>query len=117
LTVYLGTEEPTQVNAKTEAMHIPVRVTTPDPTAADDYDVLDNGRFISFYDSFRYLRTQITPGHEETFEIDSRIRAVTRSFMSRKDIFFSKKIDLWTRKQLYLQIPLNIIYRDAIPRL
>jgi hypothetical protein len=29
--------------------------------------------------------------------------------MSMKDIFFNKKIDLKTRKQLYLQIPLNIV--------
>jgi hypothetical protein len=109
LTVHLGTKEPTRVTAKTEAMHIPARGTTPEPTATADYDVLDNGRFISFCDSFRYLGTQITPDLDETFEIDTRIRAATKAFMSMKDIFFNKKIDLKTRKQLYLQIPLNIV--------
>jgi hypothetical protein len=52
LTVHLGTKEPNRVTSKTEAMHIPARGTTLDPTATEDYDVLDNSRFISFYDSF-----------------------------------------------------------------
>jgi hypothetical protein len=73
--------EPTRVTAKTEAMHIPARGTTSDPTATADYDVLDNSRFISFYDSFRYLGTQITPDLDETFEINTRIRAATKAFM------------------------------------
>jgi hypothetical protein len=33
----------------------------------------------------------------------------TKAFVSMKDIFFDRKIDLKTRKQLYLQIPLNIV--------
>jgi hypothetical protein len=37
---------------------------------------------------------------EEIFVIDTRIRAATASFMSMKDIFFNKKIDLRTRKEL-----------------
>jgi hypothetical protein len=82
-------KEPNIVTAKTEAMHIPARgFTTPDPTATEGYDVLDNGRFISFCGFFRYLGTQITPDHlEETFEIDTRIRAATRSFTSMKNLF------------------------------
>jgi hypothetical protein len=109
LNVHLGTKEPTRVNTKTEAMHIPARGTTPDRTATADYDVLDNSRFISFCDSFRYLGTQITPDLDETFEIKTQIRAATKAFMSMRDIFFNRKIDLKTRKQLYLQIPLNIV--------
>ena len=45
LAVHLGTKEPTRVPGKTEAMHFPARGTTPDPTATDDYDVLDNSCF------------------------------------------------------------------------
>jgi hypothetical protein len=108
LTVHLGTKVPTRVNTKIEAIHNPARGTTPEPAATADYDVLDNGRFISFCDLFRYLGTQSTPDLDETFEIDTRIRAATKAFMSMKDIFFNRKIDQKTRKQLYLQIPLNI---------
>jgi hypothetical protein len=74
LTVHLGTKEPTRVTANTEALHIPDRGTTPDSTATAGYDVLDNSRFISFCDSFRYLGTQITPNLDETFEINTLIR-------------------------------------------
>jgi hypothetical protein len=98
LTVHLGTRKPNQVTAKTEAMHIPARGTTPEPMKTADYDMLDNGRFISFCDSFRYLGTQITPDLEETFETDTRIRAASRAFMSKGDIFFNRKIDQKTRK-------------------
>jgi hypothetical protein len=89
-------------------MHILTRSELAVPSATADYDVGDNGNFISFCDSFRYLGPQITPDLEESFDIDSRVRAAVRSFMSLKDIFFNKKIHMRTRKQLYVQTPMNL---------
>jgi hypothetical protein len=41
---------------------------------------------------------------EENSDIDIRIRAT---------IFFDKKVDLRTRKQLYMQIPMNIALKGC----
>jgi hypothetical protein len=52
LTVHPGTKEPNRVPSKTEAMYIPARSTPTEPSATEDYDVGDNRKFISYYDSF-----------------------------------------------------------------
>jgi hypothetical protein len=51
------------------------------------------------------------PRHDTGTEARHRNqRPRPEAFMSMKDIiFFNKKIDLKTREQLYLQIPLNIV--------
>jgi hypothetical protein len=81
LTVHLGTEEPHRVISKTEAMYIPARSTTADPSVVEDYNVGDNGNFISFYDSFRYLGTQISPDLNKS--VDASIGAA--SFFEREE--------------------------------
>jgi hypothetical protein len=57
------------------------------PPATEDYDVGDSRNIISFCDSFRCFETQVTPDLEESFDIDTRIRAATAAFMAMKDIF------------------------------
>jgi hypothetical protein len=74
------------------------------PTATEDYDVGDNGDFISFCDPFRYLGTHITPDLDESF--DELLQA---SFMVKKAIFFDKRIDLRTCKQFHM-----VLYGNAI---
>jgi hypothetical protein len=74
--------EPNPVTSKTEAMDIPARSMTADPSTIEDYNAGHNSNIISFCDSFRYLATQIKPDLEETSDIDTRIRAATRAFMA-----------------------------------
>jgi hypothetical protein len=47
VTIHFGTKEPDRATSKTEAMYIPARTTTADPSVTEDYDFRDNGNFIN----------------------------------------------------------------------
>jgi hypothetical protein len=47
-------KESNRVTSMTEAMYIPARSMTTDPSMIDDYNAGHNGNIISFCDSFQY---------------------------------------------------------------
>jgi hypothetical protein len=108
--VHLGTHSK-KLGSKTEAMFIPPRnhgagASVTHETA--DYDVEDD-RFISFCDSFKYLGSFITPSLDEDFDINARVNKARAAQHLMRPILTSKSIPQLLRAQLYKQTVLNIL--------
>jgi hypothetical protein len=90
--------------------------TTPTPTDPDSnsnplytlpapYDVADG--FISFTDSFLYLRTLITLELRDETDVRSRIKKATAQVGTLRPIFRHPDIDLETKTTVYISMALN----------
>jgi len=81
----------------------------PDNLLKGSFDLKD-GRFVSFCDRFKYLRTYITPNLRDNFDIEARIMAAKANFYAYKEsLYCNFEIDIKIRKEMYMAMTLNIL--------
>ncbi len=112
LEVHLGTRA-NNAKSKTEAMYFPshskLKNEIPQELIDGDFDI-PNGKFVSFTNKFKYLRTYLSQNLSDDTDIELRITAATKNFNALgRTIFRNRKIKLELRCQMYMAITVNIL--------
>jgi hypothetical protein len=108
LTVHTGFKSKGE-GSKTEAMYIPKpqQESTTENTAA--YDI-DDDRFITFCDTFKYLGSTFTPDLVDTHDIETRIKQASKAFYAMNArVFRNTKIDIKLRMRTYEALIVNLV--------
>ena len=112
LLMHVGTADKA---SKTECMYYPPHrndVITADDTAAVAAD--EEGSFVTFTDSFKYLGSRIDCDLRDKHDVCSRIKSATGAFGAlRKPIFENKHISFQTKKVVYVTLIINIALYGA----
>ncbi len=112
LLMHVGTADKA---SKTECMYYPPHrndVITADDTAAVAAD--EEGSFVTFTDSFKYLGSRIDCDLHDKHDVCSRIKSATGAFGAlRKPIFENKHISFQTKKVVYVTLIINIALYGA----
>ena len=126
LQVHLGKRHPTDdskdVPSKTEAMYFPTKknrkiggneannlCSVDQYLSMTSFDIEGTDNFVSFSPVFKYLGSNITMEHCDTFDINQRISSATKSFGSLRKVLCDRNIDKKIRAQIYLAIPISIL--------
>ena len=93
--------------SKTEALYIPPPRKEPyteEELSAETADIaIDEDRFISYTDEFKYLGSILQQMLDDKVDIDARIKQAKGQFQAmRKNVFTSKEIPLSERLRCYL---------------
>jgi len=113
LTVHTGSRSLGE-GSKTEALYIPPprkELYTEEELSAETDDIaIDEDRFISYTDEFKYLGSVLQQMLDDKVDIDARIKQAKGQFQAmRKNVFTNKEIPLSERLRYYNALTINTV--------